>query len=155
MQMAQCSLCPHSQTASCTLLIFQKTYLPGLRNFCSTPPTSNLHWCGALTPGQVSLPASWSRDLSVHCHIEESWGINRLGLNCLNIFSRFSRLCWETKGFLCQEKSETLQTGMDGQAGLILWADSLSDPETNYLSVHLRIKKQHANNFVCFLWLKS
>lgn len=75
------------------------------------PSTSNLHCCGALTPGQVFIPASPSRP-SVHFHIEESSGIHSLALNPVNIFSRFSRSCWETKGFLCQEKSETLQTWM-------------------------------------------
>lgn len=44
-------------------------------------------------------------------------GIHTHGLNCLKIISR---LCWETKGFLCQEKSEALQIGKDDQAGLIL-----------------------------------
>lgn len=63
-------------------------------------------------------------------HKKESSGIYRLALNWLNIFSRFSRLCWETKEFLCQEKSPTLWMGMDGQAGLILWANSRLKPLT-------------------------
>lgn len=61
----QGSLCPHSQKARHSPLAFQKLYYQDWGALCSTTTTSNWH-CFRYTQGQVPIPTSQSRGLSVH-----------------------------------------------------------------------------------------
>lgn len=98
--------------------------------------------------GKFPSPASPSRGLSVHVPRRCVPGIYKHGLLHLKIFSR---LCYETKGFLWQEKYKVLQIGKGGQVGLILWANSKLHPLTQLQTSSLSTSEfRHSMQIIWF-----